>query len=132
MLDPKNEAKFMKWLADDYSSRFGYGVRNIDKCPFLTTYSVENLPKWLYSVNGNVAKSHVLDWAKELQQKGYIRFDENGYEFFFTTAGYGAVQRRWYHKLAIWLNNNPGSISAAAFLVSLGSLCVAVWALRNG
>jgi len=131
MLDQRNEQLFLKWLSDEYDTRFGYGVRNIDRCPFLTTYSVKDLPNWLYSVKDNVAKSHVLAWAKELEAKGIVRFAENGYEFYFTKFGYESVRRTWLQKFAIWLNNNPGAISAGAFLVSLGSLLVAIIALQK-
>jgi hypothetical protein len=131
MIEPKNETRFLSWLADKYTKQVGYGVRNIDTCPFLTMYSIEHLPEWLYSVSNNVTKVHIIHWAKELEVKGLLRFSNDRSEFFFTKLGYELAQRNWFQKLAVWLNNNPGAISAVAFLVSLGSLIVAVIALNN-
>jgi hypothetical protein len=129
VLDPTNETKFLNWLAEKYTNKFGYGIRNIDNYPFLTTYGVEHLPDWLCSVNDNIKKSHVVHWARELEAKDLVRFSENGYEFYFTKYGYESVQRNGLKKLAVWFNNNPGLISAAALLVALGSILVAIIAL---
>ncbi|WP_147296173.1 hypothetical protein [Chromobacterium violaceum] len=98
---------------------------------FFTTYSVKDLPSWLYSIDGNLANSHVIDWAKELEIKGLIKFPPNGYEFFLTKAGYEAVSRSRLQKITIWLNKNPGVIALLALLVSLGSFIVAIVALNT-
>ena len=84
MIDSKIEKRFLNWLFDDYCDRYGYGIRNIDYCPFYTTYSCKHLPVEFFEVNDGISKSHVIQYAKELQAKGLLRFDENGYQFYFT------------------------------------------------
>ncbi|WP_139363642.1 hypothetical protein [Oceanospirillum linum] len=132
MIEPSVEKQFLLWLHKDYTRRFGYGVRNIDKCDFYTTYSVENLPEEFYEINNGMARSHVLEYAKELEAKGLLRFAENGLKFHFTKEGYEAVSASKCQRFLDALNRNPGALALAAAIVSVGSLIVAILALRNG
>lgn len=131
MINPNTEKKFLSWLYDKYTRRLGYGVRNIDKCDFCITYSIEDLPDDFYSVSNGVAKSHVHEYAKELEAKGLLRFSENGLVFYFTKAGYDAVSAGRWQRFLDFLNLNPGALALIAALISIGSLVVSIIALKK-
>lgn len=131
MIEPSIEKKFLLWLYKKYILRFGYGIRNIDKCDFHTTYSIEHLPYEFYEVKNGVAKSHVHEYAKELEAKGLIRFAENGLVFYFTKEGYESVSASKFQRFLDALNRNPGALALAAAVISIGSLIVAILAFFN-
>ena len=131
MIEPSIEKQFLLWLYENYIQRFGYGVRNIDKCDFYTTYSVEHLPDEFCEVHNGVTKSHVLEYAKELEVKGLLRFSPNELVFHFTKEGYESVSASKCQRFLDALNRNPGALALAAVIVSVGSLIVAILALLN-
>lgn len=131
MIEPSIEKQFLLWLYEDYIRRFGYGVRNIDKCDFYTIYSVEHLPDAFYEVNKGMAKSHVLEYAKELEAKGLLHFAKNGLVFHFTKEGYESVSASKLQRFLDALNRNPGALALAAAIISVGSLVMAILALCN-
>lgn len=130
MIERDIEEKFLNWLYEEYTRKFGYGVRNIDKCRFLTTYLPEDLPVEFSEVNSEgVTKSHVLTYAKELEAKGLLRFSKQGLEFYFTKEGFDKVSMSNYQRFLNFLNKNPSILSIVAILVSFGSLVIALIAL---
>ena len=131
MIEPSVEKQFLLWLYEDYIRRFGYGVRNVDECDFYTTYGVEHLPEEFYEISNGVAKSRVLEYAKELEAKGLLRFSERGLVFHFTKKGYEAVSASKCQRFLDALNRNPGALALTAAIVSVGSLIVAILALLN-
>ncbi len=131
MIEPSIEKQFLLWLYESYIRRFGYGVRNIDKCDFSTIHSLTHLPDEFYEVNNGVAKSHVLEYAKELEAKGLLRFAKNGLAFHFTKEGYESVSASKSQRFLDALNRNPGALALAAVAISVGSLVVAILALCN-
>jgi hypothetical protein len=125
-IDHKIEKKFLNWLYDQYRQRFGYGIRNIDKCAFYVTYSHKGLPKEFYEINGNIVTTHVQDYAKELEAKGLVKFEKCNLKFFLTEEGYQSVSKTSWQKTLDYLNKNPGLLSAIAVVISIVSLIVAV------
>jgi hypothetical protein len=131
MIESSTEKQFLRWLYENYTRRYGYGIRNIDKCDFYTTYSVEQLPDEFYEISKGVAKSHVLEYAKELEARGLLRFAKSGLVFHFTKEGYEAVSGSKCQRFLDALNRNPGALALAAAFVSVGSLIVAILALSS-
>ncbi|MCT8126180.1 hypothetical protein H1D31_09155 [Alishewanella sp. BS5-314] len=119
-----NTQKFLNWLYQRYVERMGYGVRNIDDCPFYCTYPINTLPDWLYEPSGEGVKSLVIDYAKELEAYGLVRFDGSGLKFYFTKEGYQKASRTPLQRFMEWLNKHPGSLAAFALFVSIASLIV--------
>ncbi|MEH8019606.1 hypothetical protein MN202_20445 [Rheinheimera muenzenbergensis] len=119
--------KFLNWLYQKYIERKGYGIRNIDDCPFSCSYPISGLPAWLYETDGNSARSFVSEYAKELEAEGLVRFDiESGLKFYLTKDGYQKASRTRLQKVMEGLNKHPGSLAASALLVSIFSLIVAL------
>ncbi|WP_417528172.1 hypothetical protein [Marinomonas shanghaiensis] len=122
MIEPNIEKQFLQWLYDDYIRRFGYGIRNIDKCNFYTITSIQNLPSEFYKVKGSITTSHVIEYAQELEAKGLLRFSKPGMIFHFTPEGYKAVSASKYQRVLDSLNRNPGAIALVAIIISIASL----------
>jgi hypothetical protein len=120
-----NTQKFLNWLYQRYIKRKGSGVRNIDDFPFYCTYPISALPDWLYKSVGEGVESLVIEYAKELEAEGLVRFDgESGLKFYFTKDGYQKASRTKLQKFMECLNKHPGSLAAAALLISIASLIV--------
>lgn len=131
MIEPSIEKKFLHWLYGNYIRRYGHGIRNIDECEFYTIYSIEQLPDEFYEVNNGIAKSHVLEYAKELEAKGLLRFAENRLKFYFTEKGFKSASASKFQRFLDALNRNPGALAMFAAIISIGSLVVAILALFN-
>ncbi|MFV8784019.1 hypothetical protein ACNKU7_16485 [Microbulbifer sp. SA54] len=130
MIDQKLERKFLKWLHEEYVRRYGYGVRNIDKCTFYLTRRCDSLPEDFYSVDNGVATSKLLHFAEELAAKGLVRFGDTGLDYYFTKEGYQAASQGFWGKTLDSLNKNPGLWAVSAILISIGSLIVSILDLK--
>lgn len=127
MLTPALERRFLASLYKKYNSNFGYGIRHLRSCAFYVTgpesFEAE-LPE-IWDISGQTKKSQLLDWAKELNAKGWVVFSENQLTFTLTEAGYREANQGCVGRVMSYLNNNPGW----AIPISIFSLIVAIIAI---
>lgn len=121
LLTKKHESAFLKLLHGRYVDRFGHLGHKLDEYEFFTS---ERPAEIAIHVSDSSEWHPVVDLAKILEKKGYVRFSDNRTSFFLTELGYRVAEEKISDKALTWLNKNQGAIAAAAFIVSIASLFV--------
>lgn len=124
---PKLEQKFLNVLYKRYSSNYGYGVRNLNKCIFWLTSAASfeaEIPEIAVTQNG-IKIDFLVDWVKELEARGLVKINPHELKFVLTEKGYHQASLGGFGKAMAFLNNNQGlaiPISILSFIVSIIAL----------
>jgi hypothetical protein len=129
MLTKGLDEKFLRYMYNRHVSSYGYGVRNLEASKLYITsgYGIErDIPEILVTHDG-MNKYLVVDAAKELQAKGYVKFNDDNCTFWLTEAGYRRAEQCWWEKFLGYLNKNSGlsiPIALLALIVAIIALLV--------
>jgi hypothetical protein len=110
-------------------SSYGYEVSNLEASKLMITSGPgieREIPDILIEHNDIVhgqlyrIKTYlVAPAAKELQAKGYVRFSNDGGEFWLTEAGYRRADQNWFERFVEYLNKNRGLLALIAIICSI-------------
>ncbi|EMM8839766.1 TPA: hypothetical protein SL809_001706 [Pseudomonas aeruginosa] len=118
--------KLLRIIRKRYVDKHGEGVRNLGDFPILITAHnsfSDEMPE-VIEERGGVQYPRLLDMLKELEHRGFVRFDGN-YSYFLTVDGYKEASMSTFARGMRWFEVHPG----IATLIALLSLLISIIAL---
>ena len=123
------EKKLLKIIFEQYTSEYGYGVRNLKEYKLILTGgdSFEKEMPEIVEYEGNVKRYLLLDILKELMARGHIECSEDNCYYWLSESGYKHASKSFFQHIVGYYNDNSGwaiPIAIVSLVVSLISLFV--------